>query len=333
MAGIVGGRFIQFGQEAVAAGTEADATVMYRGLATFTDETEVIFPEENVGYVSGLDRTYIAKVGTVAEFEEHELTFEQVLYWLDAGVDHVAGAADGAGSDYIYTYAMPELATDTMTILTYTVEMGDNQQEYQATGCFVEEFTISGAPDEAVKISGNWRGRQLAKGTRTAGLSPTAVEAVLFNKAKLYIGTGDTFGAQVTSTWVGFDLNVKTGWMYQSTGDGALYPSLLKLTQPEVTCDFTFEHNASAVTEYDAYLAQTHRKIRMEFSGSTFDTAGTAYSVKTIIIDLDGKWESFEGLDDMDGDDVITGTFRARQNATSGGYVGFIVANTLAAIP
>lgn len=331
MAGIVAGRFIQFGQEDPA-GTEVDATAMYRGLATFTDETEVIFPEENVGYISGLDRTYISKVGTIGEFDEHELTFEQVLYWLDGGIDHVAGVADGAGSGYVYTYTMPELAIDTMIIQTYTLEMGDNQQEYQATGCFVEEFTISGAPDEAVKISGTWRGRQLAKGTRTATLTPSTVEEVLFNRAKLYIGTGDTFGSQVTTTWVGFDLNVKTGWMLQPTGDGNLYASLLKITQPEVTCDFTFEHNSSAVTEYDAFLAQTHRKIRMEFTGTTFDTGGT-YTNKTLIIDLDGKWESFEGLDDMDGDDVVTGTFRARRNATSGAFVGFIVVNGLAAIP
>lgn len=331
MAGIVAGRFIQLGQE-VTAGTEVDATAMYRGLATMSDETEVVFPEENVGYISGLDRTYIAKVGALIEFDEHELTFEQAPYWFDAGIDHVAGVADGAGSGYVYTYTMPELATDTMTVQTYTAELGDNQQEYQATGCFVEEFEISGAPDEALKISGTWRGRQMAKGTRTGSLSPSTVEEILFNRGKLYIGTGDTYGSQVTATWVGFNLSVKTGWMFQPTGDGELYPSLLKLTQPEVTCEFTFEHNAAAVAEYDAFLAQTHRKIRMEFLGTTFDTAGT-YANKTFIIDLDGKWESFDGLDDLDGDDVITGTLRARRNATSGAFVSFTVVNAQSTIP
>jgi hypothetical protein len=332
MAGIVKGRFIQLGQEGTA-GSEANATAIYRGLATWTDETEVVFAEENVAYVSGVDRAYIPKVSALAEFEEHEATFEQINYWFDAGIDNVAGVADGAGTGYIYTYAMPELATDTMVVKTYTIEMGDNQQEEQAYGCFVEEFTISGAPDEALKISGNWRGRQLATGTKTAALSLSAVEEILFNKGKLYISTGDTFGSQVALQWVGFDLNVKTGWMYQPTGDGNIFASLLKQVGPEVTLDLTLEHSTQAVTEKAAWLAGTHRNVRMEFTGSTFATAGTAYSNKTFIIDVQGKWESFEGLDDMDGDDVVTGTIRARYNSTAQAFVDFIVVNALATIP
>lgn len=332
MAGIVKGRFIQLGQEGTA-GSEANATAIYRGLATWTDETEVVFAEENVGYVSGVDRTYIPKVSALAEFEEVEATFEQINYWLDAGVDNVAGAADGAGTGYIYTYIMPELATDTMIVKTYTIEMGDNQQEEQAYGCFVEEFTISGAPDEALKVSGTWRGRQIETGTKTAGLSLSAVEEILFNKGKLYVSTGDTFGTAVALQWVGFDLSVKTGWMYQPTGDGNLFSSLLKQVGPEVTCDFTLEHSTQAVAEIAAWRAQTHRNVRMEFTGSTFATAGTAYSNKTFIIDLQGKWESFDGMDDMDGDDVYTGTLRARYNSTAQAFVDFIVVNALATIP
>lgn len=323
MAGVVKGRFVQLGQEGTA-GSEANATAIYRGLATWTDETEVVFAEENVAYVSGVDRTYIPKVSAVAEFEEHEATFQQIRYWFDAGVDNVAGVQDGAGAGYVYTYALPELATDTMTVKTYTIEMGDNQQEEQAYGCFVEEFTISGAPDEAVKISGNWRGRQIETGTKTAGLTLPTVEEILFNKGKLYIGTGDTFGSQVALQWVGFDMSVKTGWMSQPTGDGNLYAGLLKQVGPEVTIDLTLEHSTQAVAELAAWRAQTHRKMRLLFEGTTF-AQGTTYDRQTFIIDIDGKWESFEGMGDMDGDDVYTGTLRARYNATSQAFVGFTV--------
>jgi hypothetical protein len=163
MPGVVKGRFIQLGREAVS-GTEVDATTLYRGSATWTDETEVTFVEENVGYLSGVDRTYIAKKSALAEFDDHELAFEQVLYWLDGGVDgSVTGTNSGSG--YAYTYVMPELATDTQTPATYTIEMGDNQAEEQSVGCIVEEFTISGAPDEPLRISGSWRGQQITAGT------------------------------------------------------------------------------------------------------------------------------------------------------------------------
>lgn len=334
MAGIVAGRFIQLGQEGTA-GSEANATAIYRGLATWTDETEVVFAEENVAYESGVDRTYIPKVGALAEFDEHEATFQQIRYWFDAGIDNVAGVQDGAGAGYVYAYAMPELASDTMVVKTYTVEMGDNQQEEQAYGCFAEEFTLSGAPDEALKLSGNWRGRQIETGTKTAGLSLAAVEEILFNKGKLYIGTGDTFGTQVALQWVGFDLNVKTGWMYQSTGDGNLYPSLLKRVggeKMEVTLDLTLEHSTQAVAELAAWRAQTHRKVRMLFEGSTF-AQGTTYDRQTLIVDLDGKWETFDGMDDLDGDDIYTGTLRARYNATSQAFASFTVVTDASTLP
>jgi hypothetical protein len=202
--------------------------------------------------------------------------------------------------------------------------MGDNQAEDQALGCIVEEFTISGAPDEPLKISGSWRGRELAPGTRTAGLTIAAVEEVFFNKGKLYIDTGASFGSQMALTWVGFDLNVKTGWIYYSTGDGNLYPTLRKQVAPEVTLDITFEHNANAVAERAAFRAQTHRNVHMVFEGAALDP-GTTYSYKTLVINLQGKYESFDSMDDQDGDDVYTGSIRGRYNATSGKFLDFVV--------
>lgn len=333
MAGIKAGRFIQLGQE-VNVGTEVDATTTWRGMGTIEDNTETVFAEEDVGYLSGVDRTYIPSVGATLEMEETEATFEQMLHILQAGIDTIAGAADGAGSGYIYAYVFPELATDTMTVKTYTIEGGDNEQEEQFVYGFVESFSLSGAPNEAVKVSAVWKGQQVAAGTKTtiAGALPT-VEEILFNRGKLYIGTGDTFGTQKTNTWLGFTLDVTTGWKAVQTGDGNLYFSFLKNIGPEITCEFTFEHDTVAVTEIAAWRAGTHRKIRMEFTGTTFDTAGTAYTNKTLLVDLDGKWESFDPLDDDDGNDVVTGTFRARYNSTSQAFASITDVVNLAAIP
>jgi hypothetical protein len=283
-----------------------------------------VFPEENVGYLSGLDRAYIPKKSALAEFDEHELTFEQILFWLDGGINASAGVQDGSGAGYIYTYTMNELATDSNTPKTYTIEMGDNQAEEQSVGCIVEEFTISGAPDEPLKISGSWRGQQITSGTKTANLVVSDVEEIMFNKGKLYIGTGASYSDQMLLTWVGFTLNVKTGWIYYSTGDGNLYPTLRKQVAPEVTLDITFEHNANAVAERVAYRALTHRNVHMIFEGNAI-TAGDTYSYKTLIINAQGKYESFDSMDDLDGDDVFTGTIRVRRNSTADKFLDFIV--------
>jgi hypothetical protein len=228
---------------------------------------------------------------------------------------------------------MNELATDTATPKSYTIEMGDNQAEEQALGCIVEEFTISGAPDEPLKISGSWRGQQITAGTRTPGLAGTlpTVEEIMFNKGKLYIGTGASYGDQMTLTWVGFTLNVKTGWIYYSTGDGNLYPTLRKNIGSEVTCEIVFEHNANAVAERAAYRAQTHRNVHMIFEGNALTTPGD-YTYKTFVINLQGKYEDFSGFDDMDGDNVVTGTLRARYNSTSGKFADFLVVTEVASL-
>ena len=50
------------------------------------DQREVVFVEEDVGYISGLDRTNTPKYLAAIEFEEIPATFEQLPYILAAGV-------------------------------------------------------------------------------------------------------------------------------------------------------------------------------------------------------------------------------------------------------
>ncbi len=324
-------RFIQLGQEATA-GQEANATAIWRGTGVMTDETEVQFVEEDVGYLPGTDRTMITKVGGTLELDETPATFEQILYLLDAGVDNVAGVQDGTGP-YVYTYTFPETASDTMTIKTYTVEAGDDQQEEQFLYGFVEAFSLGGTAGESLNMSGTFRGRQVATGTKTAALSLVDVEEIPFSKGKLYIDAADTAHGttQKSNTLLEASLEVDTGWRAVHTGDGNLYFTFLKNVGPEVTLDITFEHDASAVAEIAAWRAETPRLIRLEFTGSTV-AGGSTFTAKTLRIDLAGKWETFEALDERDGNDIVTGTFRARYNATSGKFAEIVVANSLSAI-
>lgn len=334
MAGVTKLRFVQLGKEnSGTPGTEVNATAIWRGTGVVTDETEVQFVEENVGYLSGTDRTMITKVGGVLELDDTPATFEQLPYLLDAGVDSVAGVKDGDGSGYVYTYTFPKVASDTATPATYTVEAGDNQQEEQFLYGFVEAFTLSGAAGDALNMSGTFRGRQVATGTKTAALSLPAVEEINFSSGKLYIDAADTaFGTTLKSnTLLEATLEVDTGLRAVHTADGNLYFSFTKNIGAEITLDITFEHDATSVAEKAAWRAETARKIRLIFEGSAL-TQGTAYSKKTLVIDLVGKWESFESLGDNDGNDTVTGTFRARYNSTATAFAQIVVVNDLTAL-
>jgi len=334
MPGITKLSYVQLGKEGTA-GSEAAATVIWRGNGAFEDETEVQFVEENVGYLSGVDRTAIYKVGGTLPLEDTPATFEQLPYLLDAGVDSVTGVQDGAGSGYIYTYNFPKTVADTATPATYTCEAGNNQQEEQFLYGFVESFGLSGAAGEALNMNGVFRGRQIATGTKTASLSLVDVEEIAFSNGKLYIDAVDTaFGTTLKSnTLLEATLEVDTGLRAVHTGDGALYFTFTKNVGPEITLDITFEHDTTAVSEKAAWRAETARKLRLIFEGSTFAQAGTAYSKKTLIIDLVGKWETFEAIGDSDGNATVSGTFRARYNSTAAAFAQIVIVNALSALP
>ncbi len=117
------------------------------------------------------------------------------------------------------------------------------------------------------------------------------------------------------------------------TADGALYFTFVKNVGPEVTLDVTFEHDSTATAEIAAYRAAMPRLIRLQWEGTALTTAGD-YTYKTLRVDLAGKWDTFQPLGDQDGNDVVTGTFRARYNATAAKFAEMVVvADDMAALP
>lgn len=330
MAGVRALRKIQLGLETTA-GTAVAATALWRGMGTIEDQRETVFPEEDIGLLSGADRTYVPKLLAALTLDETEATFEQLGYPLSAGVKNVvSGSADGSGSGKIYTY---DFATNAQaTVKTYTLEGGDDQQEEEMEYSFVTAFTLKGVAGEAWKVSSDWQGRQVAPSTFTAAIAVPTVEEMLFSKTKLYIDATTIGTTQKTQTLLEASLDVKTGITPVFTADGQLYFSFTKQVMPEVVLEVTFEHDGTAVAEKAAWRAGTTRLIQLKCEGSTLTTAGTTYSVKTAIINLAGKWEKFDKLGESDGNDVVKGTLRARYHSTSGQFATIILVPELASL-
>lgn len=326
-------RKIQLGRETVM-GTPVAATTIWRGMGTILDESEYIQKEEDVGMLSPIDQGYVPFKGASIPFDETEATFEQLLHIGEAGIKTVGtGASDGTGSGKIYAYPFP---TSTVpTIKTYTIEGGDNQQAEEIEYCFVEEFSLSGSVKEAWKVSANWRGRKVTKTTFTAAIAIPTAEEILFQKTKLYIDAvgGTIGGTQKANTLLKASFSYKTGIIPVWTGDGSLEFSLIKPVKPEAVLEITFEHDTSAVAEKDAWLAKTTRLIRLKAEGSTNTTPGTTYSYKTMILDLVGKWQKFDKIDEIDGNDVVTGTFIGGYNSTAANFGQLLLVAELATVP
>jgi len=323
-------RKIQLGAETTA-GTAVAADTLWRGLGVIEDQREVIFPDEDIGYLSGKARNYVPKYGAALSMDSVPATFEGLPIILSAGVKNViTGVTDTGGSGKVYTYTFPTTSANSIT--TWTIEGGDDQQAEEMEYSFVESFDIAGNGGEALTMSANWIGRQVSKCSFTASVTtPATVEEILFGKGKLYIdaASGTMGTTEKSATLLGMSLNVNTGWITKYAADGNLYWSWAQVTKPEVLLNVTFEHNTTAVAEKDAWKAKTPRQLRLKFEGAALTTAGT-FTYKTLLIDLAGLWESFDAIGDMNGNDIVTGTFRAGYDATCAKFAEIKVVNETA---
>lgn len=335
MSGVRALRRIQIGTESTGTpGTAVAATACLRMVGTLEDLREVVFPPEDVGLLSGTDRMYVPKY-LAGITTEGGITFEQVGYIFQAGMAETTATTDtGTGTGYIYTFP---LATSAQRVpQTYTIEGGDDQEAEEMAYSFVKEFTLSGNAGENWNVSANWSGRTCSTTTFTASTDaplPTVTEA-LFSQTRLYIDddTG-TMGTTVKSnTLLSAELKVATGFQEVFTADGELYFTFVKQVPPEVTLTITFEHDGTSTAEKTAWRAGTARLIRLNCLGPALTAAG-AHTYKTLQINLAGRWEKFEKLDEMDGNDVVKGVFRARYNSTSATFGSIVLVNELSVLP
>ena len=335
--GIKALRQIQMSRESTQGTATTDFSV-WRGTGTLEDSRESVFPEEDIGIFGGTDRQYFPKLSATLEMDEIELTYEQLPHILDAAIRNATPTTD-TGSDYIRTYTWPIVSSDiaeSSDLQTYSFKCGDNNEVEKFGFGFIREFTLSGTAEESWKVKATWEGREVqsdSDGFVTATLQ--TVEDALFSKSKLYIdATSDTIGTtQVSNTLISADVDVTTGWQAVYTASGRLDLSFLKQVQPEIKLKITFEHNATATAEKAAWRAGTSRLLQIKIEGSALGTVGALYGVKTIIINLAGKWDTFEKIDEVDGNDVVTGNFIARYNSTSDQFASIIVVMETSVMP
>ncbi|MFA7253998.1 MAG: hypothetical protein WC107_05605 [Patescibacteria group bacterium] len=335
--GIKALRQIQMSRETTQGTATTDFSV-WRGLGTLQDSRESVWPEEDIGILSGTDRQYFPKLSATLEMDAIEATFEQLPHILDAGIRNSILTTD-TGSDYIRTYTEPTTGAtiaESSDLQTYSFKCGDNNEVEKFSFGFVKEFTLSGTAGEAWKIKSTWEGREVASDSDGfATVTIPIVEEMLFSKSSLYIdASSDTIGTTlISNTLISADLNVTTGWQSVYTGSGRLDLSFIKQVQPEIKLDITFEHNATATAEKAAWRNKTARLLQILVPGNAVATAGALYTYKTMKINLAGKWDSFEKIDEVDGNDVVTGHFIARYNSTAALFSAIIVVNEVITMP
>jgi len=161
MSGIKRLRRIQLFQEATATkGTTGIATAVLRCTGTVDDQRVMHFPDEDIGYLVDVERVSNPYKSAVLDIEENPATFEQLPYYLSAGVLlHNTAVADGGGTGDIYTYpfSFKEPVND---FQTFAIEAGDNEEMEILPYSFLRSFKLSGKPKLPIMISGTFEARQ-----------------------------------------------------------------------------------------------------------------------------------------------------------------------------
>jgi hypothetical protein len=321
-------RKLQFGLETTA-GDAVAASNIWRGTGTLEDTREIRRPDEDVGYLSRVDRSYTANLGGRLSLDSVEATFEQLPVLLSCAIaEDTAGTADGEGSGYIYTFAAPTTSAATLSTLTW--EGGDSEAVEEMEYAYPERLRIEGSPGDALMMSADFVGRQVSTSSFTGALTLDTVEEIVFSKGTLYIDdVGDTIGdTTVSSTLLGVDIDFGTGIVAKRAANGELYFDFVTQTGPDITVQLTYEHNASAVAEKANWRSETPRQIRLVWEGSELTTDDT-YTHKTFQVDMAGKYEAVEAIDELDGNDIVRCTFKPAYNSDAELFFEAVVVNEM----
>jgi len=329
---------VQIGVEATAGGSTDPASTYWRGVGFLKDNTELVFPDEKVGKLGGTTRSFIPRNGGEITLLGNA-TFQQIPYILNSGFYRTTPTTD-TSSAQIRTWNVQTSDTDPISssdLDTLVIEGGDNNQAEVMRYGFVSEFTLSGAMGAGVDISAKVMGRAISKTSFTSGLSIPTVSDLISSLGYFYAdSSSDTAGTTLkSSTLFDFSLKVTTGWKAFYAKDGRRDFSFIKNIGSEITLDLTYEHNTNAVTEKDYWLAQTERLIRLSFLGNALSTtdAGATYDTEAFIVDLWGKYTSFDVLSEQDGNNTIKASFRCAYSANNAYKARFINVNELATLP
>lgn len=333
-------------QEKTLIGVEATAgtgnvTTTWRGMGKIKDRREIVFPPEKIGIFGGTTRSYIPRKGSEVTLEA-VMNYDQPAYIFNASIATATPTTD-VGTSQIRTWTVASASTDlyaTTDLTTLVVESGDNIGVEKVNYVFGKTISITGRQGEALNLTFTGEGRDPTTSASFTSVGSTDLdnpsESILFSMGKLYIdASSDTIGTtQVTETLLDMTLNFTTGWVALPAKDGRLDFSSIKRVDDEIVLDVSFEHNATAETEKNAWKSETERALQLRFEGSANTTTDT-YDKKTFIIQLWGKWRSFgaEGLEEQDGDNIYRGQFRAAWSNTASNKAKFILVNETATLP
>jgi hypothetical protein len=196
----------------------------------------------------------------------------------------------GAG-DYLWTHT-PSLSGDN-TPDSITLELGDDQQAYEAEYLMFDRIKISGQVAQGMEVSpvdieAGFFARQQTKTSFTTLSLPT-VEPINAKLARFYLDTAwaGVGGTEKVGFLRAFDIEILTGLHPQFHGGANKYFDVHGQGYVDAMASFTFENDAVADAIRDAALAQSLAVVQVKIAGAAIGT-GASHS---LTIAIGGRWK------------------------------------------
>lgn len=317
---------IQMGKESTA-GTAVAATKVWRGpFASIEDIEEQVPVDEQIGNLYGVEEVFTRMYGGRLTFPEAPMSFQQMGYVLDAGIQ---AATPGAATAYLRTYNdVPGTAN---TISTWTIEAGNfdaSDDSQRMIHSFCEEFQLSAQAGQEWRLSSTWQGRQTIANALTAALAPPTINIASLPMTKLYIDAigGTVKTTQLTGVLMGASIRRKTGWQPVPIGDGTRYYGALKQVRPEATFSLTIEVEKDVTSLVSAeraiFRSRALRLFALDIVGDSADN--------NLEIQWAGRYSKVGGYENNNGNAVVTLEGRMTYSAAKTLFMKFILKSGVA---
>lgn len=310
-------------------GTAVTPTSIWRGIfPAFKDDRIRNTTEEDIGQLGQVGRIFDAFLGGSFSVPATPVTFEQVCYLFEAGINAVAPT--GAGP-YVRTYALPTGST-LNTPKTRTWVVGNKQVTTDVKRLpysFPTEIILEGKQKESWMMSSTWKAQKIENGTFAVLTLPTTLDEAEFSNTKLYIdASGGTIGTtQINGVLQQAQIRIQTGIVSVDIGDGDLFFKYHKFKTPVVTFSYTLELETTSVVvnERTAYDNKAFRLVRLECAGA---------AARLMRLDFAAKYLSVGEYDEADDEDIVV-PFEGQAFVSTADNLWFTAAitNTLATLP
>ncbi len=205
---------------------------------------------------------------------------------LDGGNSGVAGT-----SDYTWTIAPSQTGANAQE--SYTIEVGDDIQEFEFAYCQAKDFTISAAKDGMTQLGVNWFGRQPVKSTKTSVSNNTAVRipGYLWIPKWASSQSGLSGASNVLNFLQDFSITHQTGLTRRFYQDGLQYfGQSVEALEQTATVTLHVESTATAISEfYDKKAAQTVDFMTLAATGPVIGSSNYSVSLSYALLWTDVK--------------------------------------------